>query len=417
MAVVSNHLASLLIATTMLAAARGGGAGELTLVDGGTTLHSGWQSLDLGSSPFEKLKSEPTYRSANPIYLALRLGAGGDDMISGLVDESGGTASGYDILYLDTNNNNSLDDDSAIRLRAVREGHATLLESLPVAVSVSYSHCLRRILNVQVQMRGSRGKTTKDAAWSAGCRVTQHLEGSIDIGDREYVLVGIYDRGADETPSNGCFDDYGVDGLRIDLNGDTELDPDAEEFLLSKVIYLDDRLWTLDTDAAGKRFGVETCRLPTGTLSLVVNTETNGSKFVSGILELAGSGGIALRRELTTQCETFAAPCGDYRVTSVKTLLADDTGREWVSLFSLPMPVAVTRSSNTVIFAGAPLRIEPILDGTLKRGEKICVSSRLAGAAGEIYDNVAPAKTRMLPAVSIEDSEEIAVAEGKMEYG
>jgi hypothetical protein len=52
-------------------------------------------------------------RSGNPLYFRVVFGEEGDTSTLGVLDESGGTASGYDVAYVDENRNGDLTDDAA----------------------------------------------------------------------------------------------------------------------------------------------------------------------------------------------------------------------------------------------------------------------------------------------------------------
>ena len=69
-----------------------------------------------GERPRELLSKEPEYKSARPLYSAVELGDAKDRFITLVVDESKGSGSGYDTLYVDANNNGDLTDDPVRRL-------------------------------------------------------------------------------------------------------------------------------------------------------------------------------------------------------------------------------------------------------------------------------------------------------------
>lgn len=53
------------------------------------------------------------YRSEHPLYFRVVFGNEGDHSTLGVLDESGGTGSGYDVAYVDENRNGNLTDDAA----------------------------------------------------------------------------------------------------------------------------------------------------------------------------------------------------------------------------------------------------------------------------------------------------------------
>jgi hypothetical protein len=66
------------------------------------------QSADLKS---EKVK-ERRYRSERPLYFRVVFGQEGNGSILGVLDETGGTGSGYNVAYIDENRNGDLADEA-----------------------------------------------------------------------------------------------------------------------------------------------------------------------------------------------------------------------------------------------------------------------------------------------------------------
>ncbi len=59
------------------------------------------------------LSKEPQYGSEHPLYFRVVFGEEGNNSMLGIVDESGGTGTGYDVAYVDENMNGDLTDDAA----------------------------------------------------------------------------------------------------------------------------------------------------------------------------------------------------------------------------------------------------------------------------------------------------------------
>ena len=60
-------------------------------------------------APKEKLEGSLELKSDNPYYYAAVYGDGQDNIFSLVIDEYGGTGTGYNTLYVDSNNNNRID--------------------------------------------------------------------------------------------------------------------------------------------------------------------------------------------------------------------------------------------------------------------------------------------------------------------
>jgi hypothetical protein len=256
--------------------------------------------------------------------------------------------------------------------------------------------------------------------WAAGYSVESHLEGRLGIGARTNMLVGVYDCSPvkGKPGSNGRFNDYCIDRLRLDLDGDGRLNRRTEDFPLSRVITVDDRIWKLELDPGGYDLRLQPCSLPLGRL------KPEGNWVADGALEWAKTElvntnrGWAFRRELQPG-RVLSLPAGRYSITAGR-LRARSRGwrsRSWEALFSVAGPITLTADRETALRLGAPFRLEPQVDGKPLPGEKLSIIPQITGAGGEEYHEAAPARRRMLPSVRITDSLGVVVSKGNMEYG
>ena len=387
---------------------------ELQPVSGEVGYRLGWREVAITSDAPLSLRNAPKAKSEHPLYLAVRIGSGDEAAVAAVLDESRGSGSGYDRLYLDANRNGEMTDDAAVRATTEYRGRLTSIRVDPVDMTVTYADGSRRVLRVRFEIRGYRRGLSPAPRWSAVYHLDQHLEGRVDIGDRRNVLIGLYDCSRAPVESNGCFDDFGVDRLRIDLNGDGKLDPQKEDFPLSRAIAVDGKLWTLNTDGAATRLQISRCTLPVG--SIVFKSDFIEGPMADGAVELLSDDGYAFRFPPATG-KKLVVPESAYRVNSFRANLADRTGQLWEATCSFPAPLVVKRDVVCEVAFGVPFRLEPVVEGELRPGVGICISSRLMGLGGELYENISPVKTRMEPRVSIIDAEDIVVLDQKMEYG
>jgi len=388
---------------------------DLAPVAGEIGFRLGWRDVELCAEPPARLRRVPTRRSDYAQYLAIPLGSGTNNVIGGCLDESRGAGTGYDLLYLDANNNGDLTDDPVLHPQLEQRSRLTLLRVPPVNVQIEYADGSRRALPVRIEVRAWRRGGAKTLVWSVAAHVLQHLEGRVPAGARTNLLVGLYDCSRTPVEANGCFDDYGVDRLRLDLDGDGTLDPRTEEFPLSRVIRLDGALWSLEMDAAGRRLALSPCALPTGRVAFAPSFMAS-SAACSGAVELASAQGFAFVQALP-QGEAVALPAADYRVRDGRIRTADATGQLWEAEFQVEGIFPVARDAETRIQFGAPFTVETAVEGEPRIGAETCVAMRLIGAGGEVYDNVARIKTRMEPALSILDAEDVVVLHEKLEWG
>jgi hypothetical protein len=70
----------------------------------------------------QELPKESRYRSKNPLYFRVVFGKEGNNPMLGVVDESAGTGTGYDVAYIDENMNGDLTDEAAKKFSRYERG-------------------------------------------------------------------------------------------------------------------------------------------------------------------------------------------------------------------------------------------------------------------------------------------------------
>ncbi len=398
----------------LLAAAASGPAAELQPVADPDHVGVGGGKIAISESRPKRDITERRWGSRSPLYFALRLGDA-DAVYYGVVDESAGEGAGYDVIYVDTDGDDELGDESAIRPVREEVGRVLSLRTEPVRMSVKYRDGNRRGIAVRLAVSGFGEAGSGEVAWSAQCRVAELMRGEVSLGGTRRLTIAVLDRAGDSSAMNACFNDYGVDRLRIDLNGDGTLDAASEDFPLSKAIQVDGEFWELALDAAAGQVKLSPCTLPLGSVRVTVNTE--GGISPTGTVEFVSDEGYAFTCSLPG-APVVRSPAGDYRIERATLLMRDAQRRTWTASFAMTDPVAVAGGDGeTAVTLGRPFRVVPATEGEFKPGDCACVTAHLFGAGGEEYLNVAPLKMRMKPSVRIEDAMEIVVAEGRMEYG
>ncbi|MCY3020905.1 MAG: hypothetical protein NTW87_17955 [Planctomycetota bacterium] len=393
-------------------------AAELQLVDGGA--ENSTRQLWLEGSSRRVLVNEPDLTSEKPLWFALELGNGKDRFIAAVADESKGTGTGYDRLFVDVNNNGDLTDDKPIKLaKSDAENPPNIsLEFEPVAVKVKYHDGTDRPLRVKIALQGYRGGGDDDRTqWSANYSIDQHLEGQVAFGDKK-MLVGIYDaagQGPVTGDANGCFDDFGLDRVRIDLNGDGKLDAEKEDFPLSKVIACDGKLWEVEIDSAGRKADVRPCKLPAGRLELRGSFDA-GATVEAASLQLLSSLGYIFRCDLAKD-KTVSVPAAKYSIEDGSLTLADTKGSKWTAKFTYPKTVRLKADEAVPVAIGKPLMLKPVVKDLVRAGSRTRVTHVLMGAGGETYTGLMQGDKQLPPSVTITDSEGVKIAEGKMEFG
>jgi len=148
-------------------------------------------SVEMSLRPREKLGAEPIYFSRRPLYGMIELGDSEDKRFVLVIDESKGTRSGYDTLYIDANNNEDLADDTKIAANIRGDGSMTEFPTATVTVECGGREYPYRI----TPMVYSYGDTR--VRWSAA----GYCEGELRFGDKTYK-VALFD-----DTCNGVFND------------------------------------------------------------------------------------------------------------------------------------------------------------------------------------------------------------------
>lgn len=411
------RLAALSIAA-LLACSALASSTALSPAPGSTGYQFGWRVVDVFDVPVEQLVNEPDYSGGRPYYFALRLGNGPDPVVTAVMDDTNPDTLGYETMYVDVNNNNDLTDDKPIKPGITQDGLATAYDVPPVNVLIKYADGTSRELKAAIEVFANHRKRS-GTWWSVGCQLDQHLEGRVNAGERKNLLIAVYDSTYNDTPSNGCFDDFCTDRIRLDLNGDGDLCADTEDFPLSRVLRLDGRLWAVSLDSGGSRFQIKPFKGPTGKAGFDLNV-SNDARLSGGTIEVTSP---ALGYSFScpaNEASELVLPVGSYRISRAMVYMKDAEGVNWEAVFSTPEAFSVTsgKDSNVAISSfGAPFEIEPRVRGRLKAGRNVCVWPYIAGSGGELYQNISRVKTRMIPELEVVDSQDITVVEAKMEYG
>jgi len=74
------------------------------------------------ADPRRELPAERPYRSDHPFYFRVAFGAEGADSMLGMIDESAGTGTGYNVAYIDENMNGDLTDEAAKTFARTQSG-------------------------------------------------------------------------------------------------------------------------------------------------------------------------------------------------------------------------------------------------------------------------------------------------------
>jgi len=353
-------------------------------------------------SPQEKLLGQPDYGSDHPIYFAARYGDSVDNVFTLVLDESRGPGRGYDVVFLDADNDNRLDaeterfpfvlsgngDERAVRLQLqVTAGGKTLPYHVDFT-AFRYARAKGGKKDIHVNLRNSSYRAGTATLFGKRCKIA--------ICDLD---------------SNGLFNDveqglFKGDRLFVDLDGDggfRDTEAGVEKLPYGGYTRLRDRWFAIKASPDGTRLTIDPAQPPVGTVKAP-------PEIVAAELRSAG------QPALVTFAEGVASVvAGTYRIAGVK---LGQRGSDWSingSFPDHPKNLTVQPDGATELPAGFPLRVSvktvPDPDGALE------CSLLITGAGGETYRwgqrNGAATKAGF----KLVDAEGKTVVAEKFEYG
>lgn len=270
--------------------------------------------------PNETLVSEPVYGSTKRVYYAARYGDAKDNTYTFVIDESGGTGTGFNTLYADLNNDNRLDPNG---------------EKFPLALSGLTDKEAR---NVRIMLSVRAGEKTipygfdfkafryKDSTnpiekIHANCRGSSIMVGEAMFGDKR-CKVALADLN-----SNGLFNDCEQDLFRgdrffVDLSGNGKFDHqpgDEESFAYAQYARIGGKWYTVEASCDG------------GTVQIQPAQPTFGTVKAPAPVKSVGVSSPRQFQRLAFKSNPVEALTGDYQVRNITLEITDEQGRWWTT--------------------------------------------------------------------------------------
>ena len=305
---------------------------------------AGSRNFSITRRPVKPLVAEPIYNSQRPMYSSIQLGPDKSFVICMALDESRGTHTGYDTLYLDANNNLDLTDDTKLK----SNGSAFPVVEVMVKYGEREYPC-----HLKIDVSGY-------GAVSGHMKVVGYLKGSVSLEGKQHAIKivdydnnGVFSDQKVLQESLGCaIDPLSRDILFVDFNGDGEFDVDGGNGLeilpFSRYLPWGDTCYEISLDPSGRFGNFTATKAPCGRVDLgtpytdVVLINQEGTVFVRG--------------------KESAVPEGKYRVYLGSVDAKDDAGQQWRVLLgnelSRKPPFVVTAGKTTYLKAGAPFTVE-----------------------------------------------------------
>jgi hypothetical protein len=372
----------------------------------GPPVYATGQKLKVGESPAETLLQTPPFCSEKPRYGTVTLGNGSDTTFTFALDESGGTAHGYDRLYLDANNNENLADDPPVS--GVRQRGSTRFGPLALLIDTDGR---RQLYHAVIERQGAGARAEyylKSLGYFIGTApfaAERHAVALIDFNAN-----GIY---GDPFRELGPDPSKAGDALLVDANDDGRFEqgsPISKEFIYcGRCIVVDGRFYELQLRPDGSALRVTPAPVTLATIR---------SGYPRFNLVLAGKEGVWTIESKNGQAQV---PAGQYQVLYWNIERQASSGKWEVQGGSMGTAadapeLAVTDRGQASFQLSAPLVAKVTSSRAGSQGYNFQLS--VATASGESISNVAvnggqpPA-----PTLRVLDDQGNEVAQLKFHYG
>jgi hypothetical protein len=310
--------------------------------------HAPFRALVLSREKPEDLIEVASYRGdpARRRYAQIRFGSPGSIRVTVVLDELG---AGEVDLYVDTDRNRKIEDRNRVFAREPGAVHGDGLQSgasagreriwqLPLSVAMVDKDDTQMIPRNVIFRLGKSGLTLGYAA-------SGYLAGDVkleDSGENNRSASVPHNPNPARTMAarrvdgdgNGLLADS-QDRLWLDLNGDGQFDPAAEQFLFATVLNLEGARYVVRSDELGTRLSFEPLA-GVGSIRLAWRGSGGSSTVDSSSVELHAT---ALGRDGSvfglSGTEQATVPVGEYRLGTVTVAIGDPGGgRRWSFVFS-----------------------------------------------------------------------------------
>jgi len=382
----------------------------------------------------EKLSAEPQYRSKTPVYVTATFGSDADSKYTIVLDESKGTGRGYDVLYVDRNNDEKFTDDPKIVGNIRQQGRDFTVGNFgPVEVMVDYGdRTVPYYFSVEhnlysqqrMQLSGQDGRYIENM--NVRLETSGYYTGVVQFGESQHQIAVIDFNG------NGLFNEYFKpqsdmrnpeerlyaigDQILIDLNGDGRFTGNKELYPYAKYLQVNGNWYSLAIPAHGGKVEVQTPDLKFGTIKIPDGMGSCSFQLASsnGILNFEGTG------------QEFQVPADTYQLYSHITQVKDSSVNWRYDAIGTASgkQFQIAEGDIFTLHFGAPIRVNVSFYsrsgqyGEPKAGDTIELSLTLSGQGGEAYTNIQKGQDRPpAPTFVVVDETGKNVAQGAFEYG
>jgi len=357
------------------------------------------------NAPREKLQSVPRFKSSRPRWYAARFGEAHDNLFSVVIDESGGTGSGYDAVYADSNNDNRIDPQKerhSFPLSTVSEDRPIYLEFQIIAAGKTNAHFFHFTAfpySDSQQPKDTHANLRNGSFW-VGRAVLNGSECRVALADLD---------------SNGLFNDpeqavFKGDRFFADLPAKAGSDQDKQfsSFPYGEFTCIAGAWYSISATADGGEVTIKTASPHFGSVKAPLGITRATFRSPRQTLYL----------NFTNRVDQ--AIVGTYKLASLS--LREERGGEKALELRTDYPerppeIRIREGETIVLTAGPPLRIE-VQPRAEPSGDKVALSLVLVGTGGETYRWTRQAnRSAAKPGFELRDAVGKLVDSGTFDYG
>ena len=311
---------------------------------------------------------EPNYNTKEPLYGEIKLGQGTDTIINVILDKSDSSLNEYDMLWVDTNNDEDLSNEKPIFLRP--NPKQKNFKEATFSVFIEYKNIKDSPCKILFDVRPGGG----EKVFFTYTIISYYL-GEVNIDNEPYQFI-LYDSNA-----NGRYTDRGDHILIGKKSEETTRD---NEIRYNPVINLKNKLYSFELSESGTEIKLEPYTKPFGQLKPALNFPDFNAKI--DYLEMyspVSKNNINFRNPAATELKL---PVDSYNRVRALFSLTDSNGKTLQLYIQNSNPVVIKNNETTEVNLGLPFNLTAQLGKTeYRRGEEVIITKNLTGASKETY--------------------------------
>ena len=364
------------------------------------------QWLEPFDRPQERLEALPEFKSKSPVFYAARFGDSPDNVFTLVIDQSAGTGTGYDVLYVDSNNDNRLDQEK--ERHGIVVGTPAKADPIYVEFQVSVGGKVASHFYHFAAFRYSDRKFKQENI-HATLRNGSHRVGEAFLAGRRHRVA------LADLDSNGLFNNperevFAGDRFFVDLAdlGWRDFGRYWASFAYGQYTLVAGQWYSIAATPDGSELTITTAQPRFGTIEAAAGVAKATLRSANQTLELQFTNRQARGIE------------GTYQARAVSLEERNPVGEPCRLRGHFPKKapeVTIRQGERAVLTAGYPLSLQ-IAASPGEKERMVALNLVLIGAGGESYAWTKQAnRTEAKPRFAVLDAQGKAVAEGEFEYG